>query len=88
VNHANAYQALASRIVQDLNIRTWLGGLALDNWLAVAIIANKALLQQKEGKKFRMAILTGTRVSEVQVGTVFKLGNAEYRASTKGWVEE
>ncbi len=28
MNHANAYQALASRIVQDLNIRTWLGGLA------------------------------------------------------------
>jgi len=42
------------------------GDYYLDNWLAVAIIANKALLQQKEGKKFRMAILTGTRVSEVQ----------------------
>jgi hypothetical protein len=64
------------------------GDYYLDNWLAVAIIANKALLQQKEGKKFRMAILTGTRVSEVQIGTIFKLGNAEYRASTKGWVEE
>ena len=64
------------------------GDYYLDSWLAVAIVGNKALLQQREGKKFRMAVLTGTRITEVQVGTVQKFGNLGYRASSKGWVEE
>ncbi len=64
------------------------GDYYLDQWLAAVIVGNKALLQQKDGKKFRMAILTGTRVQEVQVGTVYKLGNLGYRASSKGWTEE
>lgn len=64
------------------------GDYYLDSWMAAVIVGNKALLQQKEGKRMRLAVLTGTRVSEVQVGTMHKLGNAEYLASSKGWVEE
>lgn len=64
------------------------GDYFLDAWLAVVIVGNKALLQQKEAKRMRMAVLTGTKVAEVQVGTTYKLGNLGYRASSKGWVEE
>lgn len=64
------------------------GDYYLDNWLAVVIVGNRALLQQREAKKIRVAVLTGTRVTEVQIGNVQKFGNLGYRASSKGWVEE
>jgi hypothetical protein len=61
----------------------------VEGYLAQVIIGNKALLQVKEGRKFKCAVLGNGRITEVPTGSVTTLSGAKWRASaSSGWVEE
>jgi hypothetical protein len=61
----------------------------VQGYLAAVIVGSKALLQAKEGRKFKCAILGNGRITEVGTGSVTTLSGAKWRASaSSGWVEE
>lgn len=59
-----------------------------EGYLAQVILGSKALLQVKVKNKFKCALLSNGRITEVSIGSVATLGGTKWRASgTSGWVE-
>ena len=59
-----------------------------EGYLAQVILGSKALLQMRVGKKFKCALMSNGRITEVSIGSVTTLGGTKWRASgTSGWVE-
>ena len=57
----------------------------VDDWLAAAILGNRALLQKKDGKRMTHATFTMGRITEVKTGCQQNLGGP-FTATSKGWV--